>query len=116
MRNTKEPERYSRYKSIIIKNEAHFIHLPYYIHLNPLDLISTGWRERKLTSHKEAWKFLENYRWSSHLDYLGKKNFPSVTQREFLLEFFGGSEKYKKSISGWLKNLDIENFKDFALD
>ena len=29
-----------RYKRIIIKNEAHFIHLPYYIHLNPLDSVS----------------------------------------------------------------------------
>jgi hypothetical protein len=29
---------------------------------------------------------------------------------------FGGSEKYKQSISEWLKNLDIENLGEFALD
>ena len=26
-----------RYKSVTVSNEAHFIYLPYYIHLNPLD-------------------------------------------------------------------------------
>jgi len=41
-------------------------------------------------------EFLENYRWSSFLDYIGKKNFPSVTQREFLNEFFEGPKQYKK--------------------
>ncbi|MEK7146649.1 MAG: transposase [Patescibacteria group bacterium] len=98
-----------RYKSIAIKNETHFIHLPFYIHLNPLDLISPEWRKRELTNYKKAIEFLESYRWSSHLDYLGKKNFPSVTKRDFLLKFFGNENEYKKSIYNWLKELDLKN-------
>src|SRR3989344_8067514 len=74
-----------RYKSIVVNNEAHFIHLPYYIHLNPLDLIVPEWRNREIKNLDKALEFLENYRWSSYLDYIGKKNFPSVTQRDFLL-------------------------------
>lgn len=105
-----------RYKRVIIKNEAHFIHLPYYIHFNPLDLFTPSWREREIKDYKKALRFLEQYRWSSHLDYLGKKNFPSVTQRGFLLEFFGGSEKYKKNIKGWLKDLDTPLTKDWVLE
>ena len=50
-------------------------------------------------------KFLGSYRWSSHLDYLGRNNFPSVTQREIILEFFGGSKNYEKGIKRWLKEL-----------
>ncbi|MEK9130303.1 MAG: hypothetical protein AAB526_02805 [Patescibacteria group bacterium] len=38
--------------------------------------------------------FLEKYRWSSFLDYIGKKNFPSVTSRELFLDFFEGEKKY----------------------
>lgn len=54
-----------RYKSILVKNDAHFIYLPYYIHLNPLDLIMPGWRKNKIYDYKKAIQFLENYRWSS---------------------------------------------------
>jgi putative transposase len=105
-----------KYKFIRLTDEAHFVHIPYYIHLNPLDLNFFEWRKRELKNYKSAMKFLENYKWSSHLDYAGIKNFPSVTQREFLLEFFGGPEKYKKSILEWLRSLDIDDFKEFALD
>lgn len=105
-----------KYKRVIVKNEAHFIHLPYYIHLNPLDLIAPEWRERKLNNFTKATKFLNSYRWSSHLDYVGEKNFPSITQRDFLLEFFGGHEQYKKNIERWLRDLSLENMQDLTLE
>ena len=105
-----------RYKKVIIKDEAHFIHLPYYIHLNPLDLITPEWRERKLNNFTKAMKFLNLYRWSSHLDYAGEKNFPSVTQREFLLGLFGGHEQYKRGITKWLKELSLEDMDDLTLE
>jgi putative transposase len=54
-------------------------------------------------------EFLENYRWSSYLDYIGKKNFPSVTQREFLNEFFERPEQYRKDTLKWLKEMDLGN-------
>ncbi len=105
-----------RYKSILIKNEAHFIYIPYYIHLNPLDLVSPEWREHKLNNLKKAINFLNNYRWSSHLDYLGNKNFPSITQREFLLGHFGGNKKYEQEIKNWLNGIDLSEFKDIIAE
>lgn len=106
----------SRYKSIIVKNDVHFIHLPFYIHSNPLDLKFPQWRNKGLKNHKRALKFLENYRWSSHLDYLGKKNFPSITQRDFLIDFFDDLERYRNSFIQWLKDLKIETIEDMILD
>jgi putative transposase len=105
-----------RYKKITIKKDAHFIYLPYYIHLNPLDLIMSEWRERKISHFAKAMKFLDSYRWSSHLDYAGEKNFPSVTQRDFLLEFFGGHKQYKNGIADWLKALSFKDILDVTLD
>ena len=105
-----------RFKAIQVTEEPHFIHLPYYIHFNPLDLKTPEWRERKLKSPAMAIKFLEEYRWSSHLDYLGKKNFPSVTQREFLLDFFGGTKGYEDKIKSWLEDLDVEDLKQVTLE
>lgn len=103
-----------KYKSILIEKDAHFIHLPYYIHSNPLDLKFPEWRSKEIKNYKEAMKFLENYRWSSFPDYIGKKNFPSVTQRKFLLEFFEGPEQYKKDTIKWLKEMDLEEFKELS--
>ena len=98
-----------RFKAVLIKEESHFLHLPYYIHSNPLDL-NYG------SSTPIDW--LENYRWSSYLDYIGKKNFPSVTSRDFLLEFFGGEKEYQKEMIKWLKEKDenIEEIKDIILE
>lgn len=97
-----------RYKAVLIKDEAHFIHLPFYIHTNPLDLIYRG-----STSID-----LENYRWSSYLDYIGKKNFPSVTSREFLLEFFEGEKEYKKATRQWIKEKEenLEKIRDVIIE
>lgn len=103
-------------KSVLVEKQAHFIHLPYYIHLNPLDLIAPAWRERRIVDYKKAIDFLDSYRWSSHLDYIGQENFPSVTQRDFLLEAFGGEGAYKKAIREWLRDLKIGNVRDLMLE
>jgi len=87
------------FKAVMLEEHAHFLHTPHYIHTNPLELSNY----RSPTPIVEQMEFLENYRWSSFPDYIGKKNYPSVTQREFLLDFFGGEKKYKKETMEWLK-------------
>ena len=98
-----------KYKLVLLKSDSHFIHLPFYIHLNPLDLKFLNWRGEKFSDHRKAMQFLETYQWSSFPDYIGKKNFPSVTQREFLMKFFGGPEHYKKEINLYLLEATEEN-------
>lgn len=105
-----------KFKAVHINQENHFVHLPYYIHLNPLDLIMPEWRKRELKDFSRALKFLENYQWSSYLDYIGKKNFPSVTQRSFLTQFFNGESQYKKDMIQWLKELNIEDIRTLILE
>lgn len=105
-----------RYKSILVANESHFLHLPNYIHFNPLDLITPEWRENKIHNYQKSIDFLENYRWSSFLDYTGNKNFPSVISKTFLLDVFGGESGYKKYTSEWLKELDFESLRDVVLE
>ena len=97
-----------RYKSVSVIKEKHFSYLPYYIHFNPLDFVFPDWRNGKVGNSKKATSFLLKYRWSSHLDYLGIKNFPSVTNRSFLLEILGGADEYKNSIRDWLKEMGEE--------
>lgn len=105
-----------KYKFVLIDEQAHFIHMPYYIHLNPLDLISPEWRERKIENLNKAMDFLNSYRWSSHLDYTGQRNFPSVTQRNFLLEVFDGENGYREKIKEWLDEISVGEIDDYALE
>ncbi len=92
-----------KFKAVPVEHNRQLLHLPYYIHLNPLDLKYPGWRKNDLPNYKKAMQFLETYRWSSYPDYIGKKNFPSVTQRDFLTKFLGGETQHKKDIQKWLK-------------
>lgn len=104
------------YKAVLARRDAHLLYLPYYIHLNSLDLKFPEWRTGEIKNYKEAMNFLENYRWSSYLDYIGKKNFPSVTQRKFLTEFLGGPKKYKEETGKWLKERKLEEIEDLILE
>lgn len=97
-----------RFKAVLIEEENHFQYLPYYIHLNPLDLKMPNWKEEGIGSYKEAKQFLDSYRWSSHLDYIGKKNFPSVVSKKFLNKTWGSSQEYKSSMKQWLRDFSME--------
>lgn len=83
-----------RTKKILVENEAHFLYILHYIHLNPLDYLAgaEGWRERSkdgIKSVREVLEHLNSYRWSSYLDYSGKKNFPSILTTDLFQEKSG---------------------------
>lgn len=104
------------FKAVLVEKQAHFIHLPFYIHANPLDLKFSTWRERKLKDPKKAMEFLEQYRWSSFPDYIGTKNFSSVTQRDFLTKVIGEPREYKKATLELLQEMDLAIVHDVALE
>lgn len=111
-------ERYERHghlfqgktKKVLVEREAHFLYILHYLHLNPLDYLAgaSEWRERNKSSIRSADKaldYLDKYRWSSYLDYCGKKNFPSILTKSLFGNAFGD---YRKAIKEYLK--DVESF------
>ena len=77
-----------------------------YIHSNPLDLWKPGWKEKGLTNLElqNALRFLEkDFRWSSHLDWWGIKNFPSLIDNDFMARFFKSPEEYREFFMNWLR-------------
>ncbi len=93
----------NRFVSVPIETDAQLIAVFNYIHTNPVSLIESNWKTGKIRNVRKSNRFLENYKWSSYQDYIGKKNFPSVTERNFLIEVFGGETNIKRSIREWLK-------------
>lgn len=99
-----------RFRAVHIKGEEQLKNAFVYIHTNPIDLVEPGWKEGGIKRHKEVIKFLENYRWSSYLDYLGKKNFSSVTSREFLNRVLGNQDGCRQFVESWiLYKAEIKN-------
>lgn len=84
-----------KFKSVLIEREAHFVHLPHYIHLNPLDMHAPEWRNGNIKDPRRILTTLAAYRWSSLPDYLNTPNFPTVTNREFLTECIGGPQRFQ---------------------
>ena len=99
-----------KYKKILIDRDAHFLYIPYYIHLNPLDYVMPEWRKGKVKYPQRALGALRKYRWSSHLDYLDIKNFPSLTHRKEILNL--EPKKYEREITHIITNSGIAEASD----
>ena len=91
-----------RFKSVHVKDDRQLLALICYIFTNPVELIEKNWKEIGVKDIKKVIQFLESYRWSNYLDCIGIPNFPSVTKRDFIMEFLGGSDGIKKSIKDWI--------------
>jgi len=107
-----------KFKAVHVKKDAHLLYLPHYIHLNPLDIEMPEWREQRIRNMRSALKFLESYRWSSYRDYLGKENFPLVTERSFLEDIYRSptSIYYKQDLEEWLTEFDLAVIRDVILE
>ena len=108
----------NRFRDVHIKSDDQLKTIFNYIHCNPVSLIEPGWKELGVKNIKKVKHFLENkYRWSSYFDFINKKNFPSVTKRDFMLEFMGGSQGCKESVKSWIDyKKDLNQFPEILLD
>jgi putative transposase len=107
-----------KYKSVPILGDPHFSYITHYIHFNPLDLSGHKWRQNKLLRNdiSVALSYLQKYRWSSHLDYLGIKNVPSVTERGLMLDFFNGTKGYEKYTKNLLQDFNLDSLKGATIE
>lgn len=109
------------YKKVQVTNDVQALQLICYIHSNPLDLWKPNWKEKGLTNLEiqNALKFLEkDYRWSSHLDWWGIKNFPSLIDVDSMSRFFKNSKEYREFFVNWLKYYEknIDSLSKFLLE
>lgn len=91
-----------RFRAVHIEDEEQLKNGFVYIHVNPVDFIEPNWKEKGIKNVKKVIRFLENYRWSSYSDYLGKKNFPSLTNRDFLSKILGGPKGCQRFVENWI--------------
>lgn len=104
---------FNKFYPVHIKSDEQLKTAFTYVHTNLISLIEPGWKERGVKNPEKVKRFLENHKKHSYLDYLGKKNFPSVTEREFLLEIMGGPRGCKAAVDNWIMHKkEVKDFND----
>jgi len=74
-----------------------------YIHLNPIGIIDSGWKEKYIEDKKKAKIFLEEYRYSSYLDYSGQgRSEGNILNREAFPEYFETVLDFNKMVDEWI--------------
>ena len=92
-----------KFKSVHIDNDIQAKYLFSYIHLNPIKLIESKWKEKGIKDKKKAIEFLNSYKWSSYLDYMGiirPEN--KIINRIDFLDYFDTKNDFKNEIFEWI--------------
>jgi len=92
-----------RFKAVHIEDEIQAKYLFSYIHLNPVKLIDSTWKEDGIKDKIKTLKFLSEYKWSSYLDYKGlKRSENKILNRENFLNYFSNISSFDREILDWI--------------
>ncbi len=92
-----------KFKSIHVGDDQYAKYIFSYIHLNPIKLIDSKWRENGIKDHKITSGFLKTYYWSSYLDYKGiKRSENKITSQKDFPDYFSNTEDFDNEIVYWL--------------
>lgn len=108
---------FNKFRAVHISNDNQLKNAFVYVHTNLISVIEPGWKEKGIKNFGKVKKFIENNKRHSYPDYLGKNNFPSVTEREFLLEAMGGAEGCIAYVDGWITHKkELKDFRGTVLE
>ena len=93
-----------KFKSIHIEKETQAKYLFSYIHLNPIKLIDSTWKEQGIKDKKKVLDFLNSFKWSSYLDYLEVvRSENKIINKVDFLNYFKTKRDFQKEIFYWIK-------------
>jgi len=89
----------NRAKIIPIADERQFLYIPFYIDINPLDLVFPDRKNFSIRDNKKAIDFLKTYKWSSYADYFGNGIRGMILNKDLFYEQFDvDSKTYQKEL------------------
>jgi len=107
---------FNRFKAIHIMDDSQLRNVMAYVWCNPISLIEPGFKEKGVCNMKKVLNFLlKEYRWSSLWDCVGVQNFPSVIEKDCVINVLGDGNKCKEIIDDWVK-YKANNFEDIDLE
>ncbi len=98
-----------RFKSVHINNDNQAKYLFSYIHLNPVKLINSKWKENGIQDINKTLIFLNKYKRSSYQDYHGiKRNESKILKTKDFPDYFLNNKNFDKELIEWLSYKDKE--------
>ncbi|MCX6755203.1 MAG: transposase [Candidatus Nomurabacteria bacterium] len=96
-----------KFKSIHIEEDRYLKYLFSYIHLNPVKLINKNWKKEIIKNKKNIIDFLEQYKYSSYLDYLKEERIEKIIlESKSFPKYFLTKDSIKKEVFEWLSYND----------
>ncbi len=91
------------FKAEHLNTDEYLKYIYSYIHLNPIKLIQSDWKEKGINDIEKAKEFLLNYKYSSYLDYLNyNREENKIIKKESFPEYFESADVFEKEIFNWL--------------
>ena len=92
-----------RFKGEHVDNDEYLKYLYAYVHLNPVKLIEPDWKEDGIKNKGRVLKFINQYYYSSYIDYCGIKRREGViiSENEFP-DYFLNTDRFRASMNDWL--------------
>lgn len=91
------------FKSSHIDKDQYLKYLISYAHLNPVKLIEKDWKETGISDRKRAEEFLETYRYSSYIDYIGiERTEQAIIEKRSFPQYFDTPISFRENITEWL--------------
>lgn len=104
-----------RTKILPVERDEYFLWLPFYIMANPLKLIGPDWKEKGIKNPRKALEFLENYKYSSFPNLVGKSNFPEIANKNLFYEIYDTNEKkIKKDFIEFVGSARADKFNNYC--
>jgi len=91
------------FKAEHVTRDEYLKYLFSYIHLNPIKLIDKDWKEKGIQDFEQSRKFLNSYKNSSYVDYIGNSRIESnILNKIAFPEYFKSSKDFDQFIEFWL--------------
>lgn len=92
-----------RFKAKYVDSDEYLKYLFSYIHLNPVKIIDSEWKENGIADRGMARQYLAAYKYSSYLDYIGAGRGESlILTRAAFPEYFLDAKEFDDFIEEWL--------------
>jgi len=98
------------FRAVHCDNDEYLRYLISYVHLNPIKIIDPKWKENGIQNKNRAEKFLDNYEYSSFVDYCKQDR---IEKAIILFDILPGYSEtpisFRKSITEWLSYKALES-------